>query len=309
MTVNDCSDYIDVLRPSGEDPFPFRGPDGLIYLAFSSDGKVKAVRGKSVKDLSTTETTTLWTPPPTGPHSKELWAPELHYLHGAWYVYVAADDGENVNHRMYVLRCTAEDPFSLPWELVGKVADPETDRWAIDGTVLDHDGKLYFIWSGWPGDTNGQQNLYIAPMSDPLTISGPRVLISEPQLPWELNGNPLINEGPQVLQYNGNTHIIYSASGSWTDHYCLGRLTLQQGADPLTPGAWQKHPEAVFESGNGVVAPGHAGFVEDNGAHYIVYHAAKHPGAAWNRYLRAQKFTFNQNGEPDFGTPCPRAES
>ena len=28
-------------------------------------------------------------------------------------------------------------------------------------------GGKYFLWSGWPGKRNGQQNLYIAPMRDP----------------------------------------------------------------------------------------------------------------------------------------------
>ena len=36
---------------------------------------------------------------------------ELHYLDGAWYVYVAMDDGNNKNHRMYVLKGTdSKDP-------------------------------------------------------------------------------------------------------------------------------------------------------------------------------------------------------
>ena len=72
------------------------------------------------------------------------------------------------------------------FDFLGKVYDSTTDRWAIDGTVLEADnGALYFIWSGWPGSVDGLQNLYIAPMSNPWTISGPRVLLSTPQLSWE----------------------------------------------------------------------------------------------------------------------------
>ena len=56
----------------------------------------------------------------------------------------------------------------------------------IDPTVFQAtNGSLYCIWSGWPGAVNGLQNLYIAPMSNPWTISGPRVLIATPQLSWE----------------------------------------------------------------------------------------------------------------------------
>ena len=47
------------------------------------------------------------------------------------------------------------------WTFKGKVAD-ENDKWAIDGDVFEHNGQLYMIWSGWEGDKNGQQDIYIA---------------------------------------------------------------------------------------------------------------------------------------------------
>ncbi|NHM30991.1 family 43 glycosylhydrolase [Neobacillus terrae] len=58
------------------------------------------------------------------------------------------------------------DPFSGTWRFKGKISD-STDRWAIDGTVLELEGTKYFIWSGWEGNTNVKQNLYIARMSNP----------------------------------------------------------------------------------------------------------------------------------------------
>lgn len=120
----------------------------------------------------------------------------------------------------------------------GKVYDPTTDCWAIDGTVLEaDDGALYFIWSGWPGGSDGLQNLYIAPMSNPWTISGPRVLLSKPDLPWE----SWIQEGPTVLKQNGNVFVIYAANLSWTDNECLGMLVNTNGQF-LDPASWVKSP-------------------------------------------------------------------
>ena len=65
------------------------------------------------------------------------------------------------------------------------------------------------VWSGWEGDTNGEQDIYIAKMKDPLTIESQRVKISSPQFGWEQYGdlkNPKddpphinVNEGPQGL--------------------------------------------------------------------------------------------------------------
>ena len=49
--------------------------------------------------------------PSTGPCSREVWAPEIHFLDGRWYVYVAASDGQNRNHRMWALQSEGADPF------------------------------------------------------------------------------------------------------------------------------------------------------------------------------------------------------
>lgn len=71
----------------------------------------------------------VWRPEQGTAYSQELWAPELHYIDGAWYIYVAADDGNNANHRMYVLKSTSGDPTKA-FEFVGKISD-STDKWLL----------------------------------------------------------------------------------------------------------------------------------------------------------------------------------
>lgn len=243
----------------------------------------------------------VWKPAPGTSHSSEIWAPELHFLQGKWYIYVAADNGDNATHRMYVLEGTSLDP-QQPFVLKGKIAAP-SDRWAIDGTVLEMpDGKLYFIWSGWAGTDNVAQNLYIAPMSNPWTISGPRVRISRPKYAWERNGMP-INEGPETLWHGKKVFIIYSASGYWTDDYCLGELAWN-GGDVLDPKSWVKKPAPVFSRTATVFGPGHCSFVPspDGAEDWIVYHAHIRRGTD-ERDIRIQRFTWNPDGSPDFGIP------
>jgi len=138
---------------------------------------------------------------------------------------------------------------------------PTEDFWAIDGTVLEYgNGLLYFIWSGWPTiDAGFPQNLYIAPMSDPMTISGPRVLIREPKSDWETIGAPIL-EAPQVLQNEGRTFVVFSASGSWTPDYCLGMMGIDEVRDPLVPTNWwndvdrcvfwRNDPQSVYGTGH-----------------------------------------------------------
>lgn len=294
--------FTNPIARRGADPWVIRH-EGTYYYCYSWGG-VHVRESPRLEAIDTGRVALAWSPPPGQPYSEELWAPELHHLDGKWYIYVAADDGDNANHRMYVLE--RDDPSPLgPFRLLGQINDP-SDKWAIDGTVYRHapNGRLYFLWSGWEGDVNVRQDLYIAPMANPWTIDGPRQLISTPTHDWERIGEPLINEGPQILTHEGAVHVIYSASGSWTDHYCLGRLTLR-GDDPLAPDAWAKHPEPVFAGTDAVISPGHASFTTspDGAEDWIVYHVARHPGAGWDRVVHMQPFTWNDRHEPAFGQP------
>jgi GH43 family beta-xylosidase len=194
----------------------------------------------------------------------------------------------------------------------GKVA-AATDKWAIDASTFDHNGKSYIVWSGWPADANGEQDIYIALLSNPWTIAGDRVLLSTPTMDWEKRGAPpAINEGPEALHGpGGQLFLTYSASGCWTDDYCLGLLTLKAGGDPLNPGDWTKQQNPVFvkNAANGAYGPGHNGFFKskDGTQDWIIYHAntVSGQGCGNSRNPRMQSFTWNSDGSPNFGTPAP----
>lgn len=290
------------LLADGQDPWVVQEGD-LYHYCYSKDGKVMLRSTTDITKLKDANEKVLWQPEEGKPYSKELWAPELHFLNGHWYVYVAADDGKNENHRMYVLKSETESVNSL-FELKGKITD-SSDKWAIDGTVFPYKGNLYFIWSGWEGDVNEAQHLYIASMDSPTSILSERVLISSPEYDWEIrgseNGLPTINEGPQILHKDDRVFLTYSASGSWTDFYCLGALELT-GDDPLKKESWTKIQQPVFEGNLYTTSPGHASFIKVNDKDCIVYHAAKTKGAGWDRYVKLQPFTW-QNGVPVFGEP------
>tara|TARA_R100000306_G_scaffold60502_1_gene60661 strand:+ start:1395 stop:2282 length:888 start_codon:yes stop_codon:yes gene_type:complete len=273
---------------------------------------------KNLANLREAESKTIWTPPVGTMYSKNVWAPEIHYINNTWYVYVAADNGTNENHRMYVLQNTSANPLNDQWEFKGKLAAP-SDNWAIDGNVYTFNNQLYMVWSGWEGDINGQQDIFIAKMSDPLTISGKRVKISSPTYPWELNGdlgtanNPehvSVNEGPQFLEHNGKLFIVFSASGCWTDFYALGLLSLE-GNDPMDAAAWTKKEAPIFQQTpeNSVYAPGHNSFFKspDGKEDWILYHANSNPGEGCGnkRAPRMQRLYWQQDGTPFIGTPLP----
>lgn len=286
------------------DPWLIRVGDHYYYIGSLNGNELTIKKSSDPTTILTKADHVVYTAPAGQAYSKELWAPELHYLAGRWYIYVAADDGDNANHRMYCLAggTNKTDPLDGKFRFAGKIADA-TNKWAIDGTVMSFNHQLYMIWSGWAGDENVAQNLYIAPMSDPTTISGPRVKISSPDQSWEQVGEPHVNEGPEILKHDGKLSLIYSASGSWTDDYCLGRLALT-GSDPLDPAAWRKDAKPVFAKTDQVFGPGHCSFIKSpSDEDWLVYHAAISQGSGWQRDIRMQPFTWHKNGSPDFGRP------
>jgi GH43 family beta-xylosidase len=203
------------------------------------------------------------------------------------------------------------------WMFKEKIVGP-SDKWAIDGSVFQHNDQLYLVWSGWEGDVNGQQDIYISKMKNPWTLEGNRVRISSPNFDWEKHGdlndpnNPPhvnVNEGPQFLMHDNKLFLIYSASGCWTEYYCLGMLSADATDNLLDSASWKKNPSPVFTASveNGVYAPGHNSFFKspDGREDWILYHANSAAGQGCGRFRspRAQKFTWNKDGTPNFGVP------
>lgn len=289
------------VAADGADPWAIQF-EKTYYYCYSDDESIHVNKSGNLDTALQMNEKNVWQPEAGKEYSKEIWAPELHRVDGQWFIYFAADNGDNNNHKMYVLESKTGDPCG-EYFLRGRIFSP-SDKWAIDGTVLQINEKLYFIWSGWEGDVNVQQNLYIAEMENPWTIKSERVLISKPEYEWERIGEPFVNEGPEVLKNGEKTFIIYSASGSWTDSYCLGRLELI-GSEPMDQNSWKKKSTPVFSGTENIFSPGHASFVKTpvGSEDWIVYHSAKHKGAGWDRNIRIQKFHWGENGEPNFGKP------
>lgn len=314
--------FTNPLLPSGADPWSIY-KDGFYYYTHTVGNRLVLWKTKSLSGLQTAPQKTVFTPPKGTAYSRQLWAPELHSINNKWYLYFAADSGRNEDHRIWVLENSSKDPLEGEWTLKGKISD-DTDKWAIDASVFRHKGKWYMIWSGWEGDKNGRQDIYIAKLKNPWTIDGKRVRISSPTLDWERHGdlndknNPphvAVNEGPQFLRHGNKIFIVYSASGCWTDHYSLGLLSARSNSNLLDSLSWRKHPEPVFKAApeSGVYAPGHNSFFTspDGREDWILYHANEAPGqgCGGNRSPRAQRFTWTKEGLPHFGVPVKTGEA
>ena len=289
--------------------------DGFYYLVQSENvSTVITIRkAETLSGLANAESVPVWQPPANTEYSRDLWAPELQVIDDELYIYVAGDDGDNDNHRMYALKATTDDPLG-PWEFAGPMfKTPELDKWGIDLSVFEYNDQLYGVWSGSDGDAAGAvfpQVLYIATMSDPLSVDGERVKILTPTEPWETS-EAAIAEGPQPFIYNDTVSIVYSANASWTRAYNLGLLVLT-GDDPLDPADWTKKgsvfAETVTDDG-AVYGIGHNSIPvtsPDGTEWWNIYHGMSNPDAGWEgRDIRMQEMTWNEDGTPDFGTPIP----
>lgn len=287
-----------IIDNNGADPWIWQEAEDYYYIKTTGDN-LTLWRSQNLSDVAAGEQKVVWEMPE---NFESIWAPELHRIDGTWYIYFAANQPKET-HRMYALVNQQADPYEGEWQLTEiKGMD---DKFAIDGTVLTYQDKDYFIWSGWEGYENVVQNLYLAEMLSPTEIKSEKILISKPEYEWETRQQPLINEGPQVIIKGEQINLVYSASGSWDNDYCLGLLTANGSQDLTDPASWHKHPEPVFQQGNGVYGPGHNGFAtsKDGQEDWLIFHAARWDHSGWHRSIRIQKFGWHQDGTPDFGTP------
>jgi len=295
---------------SGADPSVYQ-KDGVYYYLQTNGVSINLWSTTAMSKLATAVPKTVYTPTPGSQNANNVWAPELFYLDGKWYIYYTAGNGSDISQRTWVLENSSADPTTGTWVDKGRIFSSDTNFWAIDGSVLELNGQRYFLWCGRPDVTNQNltQNIYIAKMSNPYTIEGNATLLTTPELTWEKNGFG-VNEGPQALQSPSNqTFIIYSASYCGTDDYALGQLALKAGGNPLVKADWTKSSQPVFTKSpqSNAFGPGHNSFFKspDGKEYWLIYHAnsATNQGCGGQRNIRMQKFTFKTDGSPDFGAP------
>jgi GH43 family beta-xylosidase len=288
--------------------------DGFYYVMHTTGNNLRIYKTQAISRLSQARPVTVWTPPASGPNSRDIWAPELYFLNGKWYIYYAADNnGVDATHRMFVLENSSADPTQGTWVDRGQLALPD-NKWAIDGTILQLNGKLYMAWSGWETDLGGSQHIYISQLTNPYTVgSTTRIRLSSPQYDWEKQGFG-VNEGPEFLVHNNKVFLIYSASFCGTDLYALGQLTADTSANLLDAASWTKAATPVFgpNGGNGAYGVGHNSFFStpDGTQNWLVYHANAAPGQGCGdqRSMRMQPFSWKADGSPDFGSPVSLTE-
>ena len=290
----------------GADPWvTFR--DGFYYFVHAEDAigstRIYIHKSPTLQGIGQAPAVQVWQSPVGTSYSTQVWAPELHFLDNGSgqikpYIYFTGSNGSWFDHRMYVLEANTDDPQGA-YTFRGKIALPSADYHAIDGSVFEFEGQHYFIWSGFVDDSgNTVQRVYMARMSDPLTLVGNRVLLSQPDQPWEITA---VNEGPTAIVRDGKVFVTFSINNYWMSEYALAMVTYS-GGDIMNPANWVKSTAPVFQQANGVAGVGHASFTTspDEAEDWIVYHSMQSNGL---RDVRIQRYSWNDEGSPNFGQP------
>jgi GH43 family beta-xylosidase len=298
------------------DPHAFLHSDGQYYVSatVAEGDRIEIRRTRDLNALASAEARVVWRKHGSGPMSANIWAPEMHFIEGRWYIYFTASRADSVwEVRPYVLMNASPDPFQGEWREMGRL-DTGWDSFSLDGTTFTHKGTRYFAWTqrGRTPDEGRGTNIYLARMTSPTTIDTSRVaLLSKPEYEWEKHKYE-VNEGPAVIVRHGRVFMTFSASAI-DANYCLGLLTANADADLLDAKSWVKSKTPVFASSeaSGLYGPGHNGFTTtpDGKTDLMLYHARDYREilgselADPNRHTRAQVLHWKPDGSPDFGEP------
>lgn len=297
------------------DPYVYRHTDGMYYFTASLPEYqgIAIRRSRHLRDLAAAEEVMIWKKHEEGPMGAHIWAPELHYLEGKWYIYFAAGNAEKKWHiRPYVLECMGQDPVKDAWVERGRLQGADDDEFSfgdfsLDATIFQHNEKKYCIWAEKVGVGMQISNLYLAEMETPVKMKTAQVLLSTPDYDWERRGF-WVNEGPAVIKHAGRIFVTYSASDTGSN-YCMGMLSVAENEDILDPEKWSKkrYPVLQTEETRGLYGPGHNSFtVDEQGEPVLVCHCRTskeiegNPLYNPNRHAMLWKIKWNEQGEPVF---------
>lgn len=297
------------------DPYVLKHTDGTYYFTASVPAYDRIVLRKSddLAGLQDAAEYTIWEKHTSGPMSKHIWAPELHYLFGKWYIYFAGGEEEDIwKIRPYVLECQGDDPINDPWVELGKMKRHEEDEFSFDAFSLDmhvfeNKGQWFVVWAEKVGVGRQISNLYIARLKSANELDTVQVLLTTPDYDWERHGF-WVNEGPATIKKDGKIYLTYSASDTGVA-YCIGMLTVDENSDLLDPLSWKKERYPVLKSNYDleIYGPGHNSFTKnDEGEDIMVYHARKEseiegdPLYNPNRHAMLMKIKWDENNRPVF---------
>src|SRR4051794_5663863 len=96
--ASDPLQWTNPLVQQRADPHVFLHNDGYYYYTASVPeyDRIEVRRARTLGELGKAETKVIWRRHASGPMSGYIWAPEIHFINGKWYVYFAGGEAPSM---------------------------------------------------------------------------------------------------------------------------------------------------------------------------------------------------------------------
>lgn len=291
---------------------------GKYFLSASGQRSVTFRISDTLEGLSEAAPREIYRLPESDQVHANMWAPEMHVIHGVPYVFTTVGEREWCTVRSHVLRCVGDPENPADWEAPRLVCRPDGEELQGKGISLDMtyfcvDDVHYVMWSDRLFEERSKARI----VADSADICIAQI---DPDAPWQLITEPVrilrplygwdrcetpVDEGPYLLRHGDDLFVTISGSSTGlADLYCLGLLHAKAGSDLLRKESWDWLPYPVLtkESVPGQFGPGHNSFLKepDTGDDLLIYHAVPHDAnnRALGRHMGIRRVHWAQNGYP-----------
>ncbi len=289
------------------DPFVLKASDGMYYLYGTTGGKgFSCMKSEDLLNWTDRRTCFMIFGSEWCGASGTFWAPEVVEYEDSYYMFYTSKNREG---SLRIGAAVCDRPDGLFQDLKNEpLFDPGYA--VIDANVLiDDDGAKYLYYSRDCSENvvNGKKTseIYGAVLKDDFSgIEGEPVKLLTPEQPWELaSGNPLWNEGPEMIKYDGKYYLSYSANYYVSPAYGVGYAVADSPLGPFVKA--QENPiltsmtEPYGQSREDVSGTGHHSFtVSPDGTElWVAYHSHIDPANPKNgRRFNLDRAGFTEDG-------------
>lgn len=231
--------------------------------------------------------------------SNYLWAPDLSYHNGRYYVYFSAlGKGGKLLDGPHGIGVAWAKRIEGPYEFMDEPLLIGSGFRYIDPMVFtDDDGTRYLYWG------SNHQPLYVQELAaDGLSLVGkPKPVVLPQWGPIIIDGDfrprpghESLIEGVWVIKREDYYYLFYSGDNITVDRYAVG---VARATSPLGP--FEKNPmNSILLHNNRFTAPGHNSIIQDDaGQDWIIYHAIDRTNERLGRIMLIDRIDW-KNGWP-----------
>ncbi|GLY17972.1 arabinan endo-1,5-alpha-L-arabinosidase [Kineosporia sp. NBRC 101677] len=256
------------------DPTMVKGPDGTYLMAATAPGialRTSTDRTKFTYTGLAFPNGASWTDEYTGQSNANLWAPDLSYRNGKFYLYYSASSFGKNKSAIFLATSTTGKPGS--WANQGKIYSTTTssNHNAIDpNLIVDRQGKWWLsLGSFWTGIKMIELN----------PTTGKRISSSSTVHSLASRTGSTAIEAPAIIYHAGYYYLFTS----W-DNCCKGKdstYKIMVGRSKTITGPYKDRPGKLLTAGGGtqilgthgsIVGPGGQSLIQDGDGDVLVYH-------------------------------------